>query len=182
MVELITAVCVDKWRGSLDLPSLLWEGRLSWVLQSPSWLSRETLRVLGVSGDKNKKTSKIWAMSFSTGWTRFFRSKHKKSVFFSWFYFVVCLATGRIILLNNFTQTSKTFTNRKLQIISNIDSHIRGWEVKIKKKYLEIIIFFLDNFLFRPTLVGGLYTQMGFLFSKFWPIDVNIVESCEWYH
>ena len=29
---------------------------------------------------------------------------------------------------------------------------------------------------------GG--TQMGFLFSQFWfwPIDIFIVESCEWYH
>ena len=41
--------------------------------------------------------------------------------------------------------------------------------------------------IFVPTpLVGGgdeeLYTQVVFLFSQFWPIDIFIVEKCEWYH
>ena len=36
-----------------------------------------------------------------------------------------------------------------------------------------------------PTLVGReeLYTQtVFFLFRQFWPIDIFIVESCEWHH
>ena len=40
------------------------------------------------------------------------------------------------------------------------------------------------KFLFWPLLMGEeLYTQLGFfLFRHFWPIDIFIEESCEWYH
>ena len=37
--------------------------------------------------------------------------------------------------------------------------------------------------LFQPHLWGEkLYTQMGFLFSQFWPIDIFVVEKFERYH
>ena len=54
--------------------------------------------------------------------------------------------------------------------------------------YFLTIFHNTTNFLFRPTLVGGgggeqLYTQRRFfVFSQFWPIDIFIVEKCEWYH
>ena len=42
----------------------------------------------------------------------------------------------------------------------------------------------IRNIVPTPTLVGReeLYTQLGFLFRHFWPIDMLIVESFEWYH
>ena len=42
----------------------------------------------------------------------------------------------------------------------------------------------LKELLFRLLLRGEeLYTQMGFfLFSQFWPTDIFIVESWDWYH
>ena len=41
------------------------------------------------------------------------------------------------------------------------------------------------NFIFVPTpLEGGrnYILKWVFLFSQFWPIDIIIAESCEWYH
>ena len=46
---------------------------------------------------------------------------------------------------------------------------------------LLVLIFIVPT----PSYGGGeeLYTQMGFfLFSEFWPIDIFIVETYEWYH
>ena len=38
--------------------------------------------------------------------------------------------------------------------------------------------------LFRPLLREGgtIYSNGFFLLRRFWPIDIIIVESCEWYH
>ena len=52
-------------------------------------------------------------------------------------------------------------------------------ETKVKKSTIH------KSSIIVPTHLWGeeLYTQMGFfLFSQFWPIDIFIVEKCEWCH
>ena len=55
-------------------------------------------------------------------------------------------------------------------------SHFNQIQVSLTQRF---IIFCSD-----PTLVGReeLYAQTAFLCSQFCPIDIFIVESCEWYH
>ena len=48
---------------------------------------------------------------------------------------------------------------------------------------INVAFLKFQGLLFRPTLAGeGLYSNEFLLFSQFWPIDIFIVESCEWYH
>ena len=54
---------------------------------------------------------------------------------------------------------------------------------------LDQVVCYTGKWIFAPTptLVGReeLYTHIGFfliLFRQIWPIDIFIVESCQWYH
>ena len=67
-----------------------------------------------------------------------------------------------------------------------------GWNTHLKAISYFAAVMNNQNkgFIMVPTPIlvwggggGELYTQLGFfLFSQFRPIDIFIVESCEWYH
>ena len=72
--------------------------------------------------------------------------------------------------------------------IENIPCIVRKSKIGLLKN-LAFITFNIFNkflvFIIVPTpLVGGgtIYSNWFFLFSQFWPIDIFVVEKCEWYH
>ena len=87
------------------------------------------------------------------------------------FYFLVILSSLMICCFSKcFIFLSVFPINRKFFELSDF----------IYKSCCQIFIILL---LFRPTCGGRNYIlKWVFLFSHFWPIDLFIVEKCEWYH
>ena len=66
-------------------------------------------------------------------------------------------------------------------------SYLQAAEIVTRKKlhYRQVKLSRRRSGLIVPTHFSGggtIYSNGFFLFRQFWPIDIIIVESCEWYH